>query len=362
MAIDPRISKQADILINQSLKVKKGERVLIESDILAKPLVLELYKKLIQKGAAEVRINFGSERFSDSFREIFFKYSSPTQRKTFPKISMYEIKNVDCWFGIWAPENLKTLSSVNSKFILERAKVVKPISNWRVEKTRWCLSIFPTQSLAQEANMSLVNYENFVFSSINNVNWNLLKVGQQKIKRLLDKTKIVKVVNKDTNLVFDIEGRKAKSCFGEANMPDGEVFTSVKENSVNGFITFSYPCIFMGREFENVRLEFKNGKVIKANSSENEKDLNRVLDTDSGVRYIGEFGIGNNYQIKEFTKEILFDEKIGGTIHLALGQGYKETLSKNKSSIHWDMICDLRSGGALSFDDKLVQLGGKWKI
>ncbi len=358
MTVDPRISKQADILVNYSLKVKKGEKILIQSDFFSKPLVLELYKKLIKKGASEVRVNFGSV----DFQEIFFKYSSSSQRKSFSKISMYEIKNVDCWIGILSPENTRALSSIDPKLISERVLVTKKVSDWRVEKTRWVISIFPTHSLAQEANMSLNEYEDFVFSSINDVVWGLLKEKQTKIKKLLDKTKLVKIVNRDTNLTFSIEGRKAESCSGEFNMPDGEVFTSVVENSVNGFITFSYPAIYLGREFENVRLEFKNGKVIKATSSKNEKDLNKILDTDRGARFVGEFGIGTNYKIKKFTKEILFDEKIGGTIHLALGKGFKETLSKNNSSIHWDMICDLRSGGALSFDDKLVQLGGKWKI
>lgn len=362
MTADPRISKQADILVNYSLKVKRGERVLIESDVLSKPLVLELYKKLIQKGASEVRVNFGSEKLSDDFQEVFYKYSSSSQRKTLPKISMYEAKNIDCWIGIWSPSNTKSLSSIDPKLISERKLVTRKISDWVVEKTRWVVSIYPTQSLAQDGEMSLNEYEDFVFSSINDVDWSQLKEKQAKLKKLLDKTKLVKIVNKDTNLTFNIEGRKAESCYGQFNMPDGEVFTSVKENSINGFITFSFPAIYLGREFENVRLEFKNGKVIRATSSKNEIDLNKILDTDRGARFIGEFGIGTNTKIKKFTKEILFDEKIGGTIHLALGKGFKETLSKNVSSIHWDMICDLRTGGALSFDDKLVQLGGKWKI
>ncbi|MFH1889551.1 MAG: aminopeptidase [Nanoarchaeota archaeon] len=360
--MDPRISKQADILINHSLKVKKGERVLIESDILSKPLVLELYKRMLQKGASEVRINFGSERFSEEFQEIFLKYSTSLQRRNFPKTSFYEIKNVDCWIGIIAPSNTKALSSIDPKVISERMIITKPIRQWRVDKTRWVITLFPTNSLAQEAGMSLSDYEDFVFSSINDVSWNSLKEKQAKLKKLMDKTKLVKIVSKDTNLSFSIEGRKAESCFGSFNMPDGEVFTSVVENSVNGFITFSFPAIYLGREFENVRLEFKNGKVVKATSSKNEKDLNKILDSDRGARFIGKFGIGTNSKIQRFTKDILFDEKIGGTIHLALGRGYKETLSKNVSSIHWDMICDLRTGGALSFDDKIVQLKGKWKI
>jgi aminopeptidase len=145
-------------------------------------------------------------------------------------------------------------------------------------------------------------------------------------------------------------------------MPDGEVFTSVVENKADGFITYTYPALYMGREFHKVRLEFKKGKVVRATADKNEPDLNKILDMDKGSRFLGELGIGNNFRIAKFTKDILFDEKIGGSIHLALGKGYKETDSKNESGLHWDMIKDLRLGGELWFDDKVVQKNGKWLI
>lgn len=358
MGTDPRITKQAEVIVNHSVKAKKKDRIIIVSEFAGKPLVKEIYRLLIQKGVSWVNYNFTDE----DFKVIYYKYSSKGQRGIFPKVDYYNIKNCDCLIRIFAPSNVKALSGIDPLKISERMKTLKSINDWTVNKTRWVISLFPTNSLAQEAGMSLSDYEDFVFSSVNDVSWEALKEKQAKIKKLLDKTKLVKIVNKDTNLTFSIEGRKAESCYGEFNMPDGEVFTSVKENSVNGFITFSFPAIYLGREFENVRLEFKNGKVVKATSSKNEKDLNKILDTDRGARFIGEFGIGTNTKIQKFTKDILFDEKIGGTIHLALGRGFKETLSKNVSTIHWDMICDLRTGGALSFDDKLVQLGGKWKV
>ena len=358
MATDPRITKQAETIVEHSVKAKKSDNVTIVSEYEGKPLVKEIYRLLVQKGISSIKWDLVDEDLDI----IYYKYSSKGQRQVFPKVSYYSIKNCDCFIRIFAPSNLKAMSQIDPTKISERIKTLKLINDWRVNKTKWVISVFPTNSLAQEAGMSLSDYEDFVFSSINDVYWDSLKEKQAKIKKLLDKTKLVKIVNKDTNLTFNIEGRKAESCLGQFNMPDGEVFTSVKENSVNGFITFSFPAIYLGREFEKVRLEFKNGKVVKATSSKNEIDLNKILDTDRGARYIGEFGIGTNIKIQKFTKEILFDEKIGGTIHLALGKGYKETLSKNISSIHWDMICDLRTGGALSFDDKLVQLGGKWKI
>jgi len=201
-----------------------------------------------------------------------------------------------------------------------------------------------------------------VFDSINKVDWKKKYKEQEKIRRLLDMTDKVRIVGEKTDLTFSIKGRKAENASGTYNMPDGEVFTSVVEKSANGFITFTFPALYMDREFDQVRLEFKNGKVVKATAQKGERDLNTILDTDEGSRYIGEFGIGNNYKIKKFTKSILFDEKIGGTIHLALGNGYKETLSKNKSAIHWDMIKDLRNGGEVWLNDKLVQRNGKWMI
>ena len=355
MGIDPRITKQAEIIVNHSIKAKKGERVTIVSEYAGRPLVKEIYRLLVQKGVSGLNWKL----IDEDLDVIYYKYSTKIQRQVFPKVNYYDIKNTDCFIRIYAPSNVKSMSEVDPTKISERLKTLKPISDWRVNKTRWVITLFPTNSLAQEADMTLSDYEDFVFSSINDVSWDSLKEKQAKLKKLMDKTKLVKIVSKDTDLSFSIEGRKAESCYGEFNMPDGEVFTSVVENSVNGFVTFSFPAIYLGREFENVRLEFKSGKVVKATSSKNKKDLNKILNSDRGARFIGEFGIGTNNKIQRFTKDILFDEKIGGTIHLALGRGYKETLSRNVSSIHWDMICDLRTGGALSFDDKIVQLKGK---
>jgi aminopeptidase len=210
--------------------------------------------------------------------------------------------------------------------------------------------------------MSLSDYEDFMFKVINDVDWKKLFKQQEKLRKLIDKTKKVQIKGPGTDLVLSIAGRKAVNSAGKNNMPSGEVFTSVVENSANGFISYSYPALYFGREFHDVYLEFKNGKVVKAKASKGEKDLNKILDMDRGARFIGELGIGNNDKIKKFTKDILFDEKIGGTVHIALGKGYKETLTRNKSTLHWDMIKDLRQGGELWFDDKLVQKNGKWLI
>jgi len=194
------------------------------------------------------------------------------------------------------------------------------------------------------------------------VDWAAKKKEQLKLVEIVNATKRVRIVGPDTDLSMSIEGRAAEQSSGEFNMPDGEVFTSVVEDSTEGHIYYSFPAVHYGMVVNDVRLEFKAGKVVKATSSNMEKELNKILDTDEGSRILGELGIGNNFAIQQFTSNILFDEKIGGTVHLALGKGYSETLSKNESAIHWDMVKDLRRDGELYFDDKLVQKDGIWLI
>lgn len=356
--IDPRVEKQAGILVDYSIKFEKGDNVVVSADFAAKPLVSEIYKLLIKKGAGEVKLHFDSSDLA----EIYYKNASKVQLMYYPKIDDYEIKNVDCYIRIASSTNTRGLAGVDTEKISLRQKITKPISDYRVEHTRWVITRFPTDAQAQEAEMSLSDYEEFVFNAINKVDWKKKYREQEKLKKLLDETHKVRIVGPETNLHLSIKGRKAENAAGEFNMPDGEVFTSVVEDSTDGYITYTYPALYLGREFHNVRLEFKNGKVVSATAAKNEADLKKILDIDSGARYIGELGIGNNYQIKKFTKDILFDEKIGGSIHIALGKGYKETLSKNESALHWDMIKDLRFEGELWFDNKLVQKNGKWII
>lgn len=355
---DPRIQKQADILVNYSLKVQKGENVVIIAEYEARPLVLEIYKLLIKNGAHEVKIQYTDYEFT----EVFYKTASEEQLIHFPKISEFEIKHTDCYISISSSNNTRGLSSIDPVKIAKRGKVLRPLHDYRVDNTRWMVTKFPTHALAQEAGMSLAEYEEFVFNAINGPDWKKIQKEQEKLRTHVNKTNSVRIVGEETDLTLSIKGRNAINAAGEYNMPDGEVFTSVVEDSTEGYITFTYPAIYQGKEFTNVRLEFKGGQAVKATSNKGEKDLNKILDTDAGSRIIGELGIGNNFSITKFTKDILFDEKIGGSIHLALGRGYKETLSKNESAIHWDMIKDLMMGGEVYFDGKLVQKNGKWKI
>jgi aminopeptidase len=367
--VDPRVIKQAEILVDYSLKVKKGENVVVIGDVASMPLIKEIYRLLIKKGANEVRLDLRDYELE----EIYYENATSTQLKHYPKIANYEMHNVDCYIRIGSSTNTRGLTGADATKVSLHQKTVRPITDYRVENTRWVVTRFPTNAQAQEADMSLTDYSDFVFKAINEVDWKKIFKQQEKLKKLVDKTNEVHIVGPGTDLKLGKKGRNSENAGGKYNMPDGEVFTSVIENQANGFIAYTYPAVYMGREFHNVKLEFKDGKVVKATADKGEKDLNKILDMDKGSRTLGELGIGNNFQITRFTKDILFDEKIGGSIHLALGKGYKETGSKNESGLHWDMIKDLRKasrsgkasgpeGGELWFDDKLVQKDGKWLV
>ena len=365
--IDPRVAKQAKILVNYSAKTKKGDRALIVADWLAKPLALEVYRELIKAGASEVRVHFEVDeqvisRSYNEFAEAFFKYATPAQIKNYPKLADQELKGLDVWIRLYAQANTRGFSAVDTDKISQRSKVIRPLLDYRVLKTKWVITKFPTEAQAQEADMSLSDYEDFVFSAINDVDWAKKRKEQERLIVKVNATSEVHIIGPETDLKMSIKGRYAANGDGRFNMPDGEVFTSVVENSTTGFITYTYPALYLGKEFHKVQLEFQKGKVIKATADKGQEDLNKIIDVDQGGRIIGELGLGNNFAIKQFTKDILFDEKIGGSVHLALGKGYEETKSKNTSALHWDMIKDLRRGGELWFDDKLVQKNGKWLI
>ncbi len=354
---DPRITKLASILVHHSIEVKKGDVVLISSSTeLAKPLVLEVYKEVVKAGGHPLT-SIGFEETTN----IFYKYASKEQIQNFPKIRMFEARNIDCVVTIRAAANKKALSNIDPLLISARSKVLRPISEEIVNNKRWILCNYPTNGLAQEADMSLDEYEDFVYSATN-IDWNRVKKEELKLKKVLDKAKEVRIVGEETNLTISIKGRKAIPCYGERNMPDGEVFLSPVEDSADGHIYYEMPAIYQGREVTGIRLKFRGGKVVDASADKNEKFLITMLDTDKGARYLGELGIGVNYGIQKFTKDILFDEKIGGTVHLAVGRSYEDAGGKNISAIHWDMIKDLRKNGAIYLDGKAIQKNGQFLI
>ena len=351
---DPRISKLADILVNYSVAVKKGDHVLLSLTDEGMPLLKEVYELCLKKGAI-TRVHIHDSELDS----VYFGNASKTNLEYFHKVDMQEAKWADCSIRISGSRNTKNLSSIDSSKISTRMKTLNPIRNHIVDKVRWVICNYPSNALAQDAEMSLDEYTDFVFNATN-IDWKKISKKQTKIKRILDAGSIVHIKGDNTDLTFSIKGRQGIKCDGYRNMPDGEVFVAPDEFSAEGYITYDFPAIYRGKEVEGIRLEFKKGLCVKATAKKNEKYLNTLLNTDKGARRLGEFGIGMNYGIQNFSKSILFDEKIGGTIHLATGMAYNEGGGKNKSAIHWDMIKDLRKNGEITIDGKLFSKNGKF--
>lgn len=352
--MDQRIKKMAKLLVSYSCGVKEGDCVQICASPVSADLVLVLEEEIIKKGAYPLtHISLPGSDF------IYFKYAKRKQLTNFPELTMHEIKNTQARIIIVDDINTKELASIDPKKQALRARITRPISDYIMNKIRWSVTLFPTYGLAQEAGMSLREFEDFVFSAFFAdkrdpiKEWQKVSERQQELVNILDAGDKVQIVGEETDLTMSIRGRKAINCDGHYNMPDGEVFTGPIEDSVNGKIFYqAFPSIIQGKEVSGIRLEFKDGKVIKASAERNNAFLQTALNTDKGARFVGELGIGTNFGITRFIKEILFDEKIGGTVHIALGSGYPETGSVNKSAIHWDMIADLRQAGAIYIDGK----------
>ncbi len=355
--VDVRIEKIAKILVEYSTEVKKGDRVLIRTTPLARDLALEVYKQCLLKGAYPwIRCELPGQSY------IFFKYANEDQLKWFPEHEYEEIKRTDVYIYISGEHNTRELSNIDPAKISTRMKTLKPILDYRVENTRWVIFDYPTEALAQEAEMSVEEFRDFVFNACL-LDWKELSEKMRVIKERMKKVDKIRIVGEKTDLEFSIKGREIVIADGKHNMPDGEIFTSVVEDSVNGYIFFDMPAVKMGQIVENIYLRFKDGVIVEYDAERNKKFLERMINTDDGSKRIGEFGIGLNYNITRPVRNILFDEKIGGTIHLAIGKGYKETGSKNDSAIHWDLIKDMRkSGSKIYFDDELVFENGKWLL
>ena len=364
--IDKRLEKFAYILLNHSLKIKKNDLFLIAGASISSPLIKEVYKQALKLGA------YPYTRVSvDGIFETYFKNASEKQLKYVSPISKFEIENIDAQLSIISPSNTRSMTNVDPKKQAIASAAHQPIQEIFLKRAtkkelRWCVTQYPTNAAAQDASMSLDEYEDFIFKAAHvekkdpTAHWKKVNKEQEKIRKMLQSKKKLHIVAKDTGLTVKIAGRKWINCYGKENFPDGEVFTGPVETSVEGHISYSFPASHGGRLVEDIQLWFKKGKVVKAKASQGEKFLNSMLDMDKGSRYIGEFAFGTNYGIKNYTKNTLFDEKIGGTIHIAVGMGYPETGSKNKSGLHWDMMCDLRKQGEVYADGELIYKKGKF--
>jgi aminopeptidase len=353
---DPRVKELAGVLVNYSTRVKKGDVVLISaSGFGAAPLVQELYSLCMERGAAYVEYEFTVPEIN----RHFYNSATKSQLSFFPEHKLDFMKKVTVYIAISAGENSMVMAQANQANMIAWSKVLRPIIDQRVKHTRWVITRYLTHGAAQEARMSLQEYENYLFSACC-IDWKAESKKQEKLKRLMDKADRVRIIASDTDLSFSIRGMPGIKCDGRYNIPDGEVFTAPVRDSVEGYITYNCPTLYQGKEFNSIRLEFSKGKIVKASAPGMDQFLNKILDTDEGARYIGEFAIGVNPGITKPMRNILFDEKIFGSIHFTPGQCYDECDNGNRSAVHWDMVKILKDDGEIRFDDQPIQKDGRF--
>ncbi|HWQ15616.1 MAG TPA: aminopeptidase [Roseiflexaceae bacterium] len=365
---DPRVQKLARVLVRYSLALKEGQLFRIAAPAAAAPLVIELVREALLAGAHPLpRITL------EGVDEVLYRYGSDAQVRFVPQVLRQEVEDMDATVSILASENTRALSGADPQKVAARRQALREIQQRIMERAaedrlNWCVTLYPTNAAAQDADMSLADYEEFVYTACKLheedpvAAWVATRDAQQRIADFLGAAREIRLVAQDTDLTYRVGGRRWINCYGDKNFPDGEVFTGPEEASAEGHIRYTFPAIYMGREVSDVRLWFAGGRVVKATAAKGEELLHSLLDMDEGARRLGEVAFGTNYNIQRFSRNILFDEKIGGTVHLALGAGYPETGSTNRSALHWDMICDMRQGGEAYADGKLFYKDGKFLI
>jgi len=365
---DVFIEKLAKVVTNYSLDVQSGNEVVILGETVAEPLMLEMYKEMIIKGAHPTLVPiFGHSK------EIFFKYARDEQISHSSYIQKHIFENTDRIANILSNINTKQLSNVDPDKLAMEQKSKTEIYKIMMEREKkgelkWNITAYPTDAMAQEASMSLTDYKDFVYKAClldkedPISEWKKKSRDQQKYCDYLMKHEDFRFVGKDTDLRLSCKDRKWINCDGTNNFPDGEVFTGPIEDSVNGKIRFTYPLIYLGNEIEDVTLVFKDGEVVDYSAKKGENLLGKIISLDEGSNKVGEIAIGTNYGIQRFTKNMLFDEKIGGTMHLAIGRSIPESGGTNISSIHLDILKDMKDGGVVYADDEPFYRDGGFLI
>lgn len=353
---DPRYDRLAEVLVSHSTKLQKDENVLIEAFDVPEAMSIALVRAASKAGAnAMVNIR------STAITRALLQNTNEKSMKQKADCALHQMKAMQAYIGVRGGHNSAELSDVPpDKMKLYTKHFLRPVHfEQRVKKTRWCILRFPSGAMAQEAQMSTEAFEDFFFE-VCTLDYAKMQRAIKPLQQLMEKTDEVHILGPGTDLKFSIKDIGVIPCFGTHNIPDGECFTAPIKNSVNGEITFNAPTIEHGVTHENVRLKFKNGKIVEATSSNTDK-LNEVLDTDAGARYIGEFSLAFNPYILQPMKDILFDEKIAGSFHFTPGQAYEEADNGNRSEVHWDMVCIQREefgGGQILFDGKLIRDNG----
>jgi aminopeptidase len=364
---DPRVERLADLLTGYSLSLGEGQVVRIDGEESALPLVTALYRSALRCGAlpyVQVR--------PAGLDEIFLAEGSEEQLGYIPESERLQSEQLDAWVSLWSSSNTRALTRADPQRRRLQLSAQYGLVQRRWERIAtgelaWCGTLFPTEAHAQDAEMSLAEYEDFVFGACHVgadedpvAHWESVSAELRARALELDHVREVRIVGPDTDLRVVVEGRPWLPSDGRHNMPDGEVFTSPVETGTEGDIYFAFPSVFQGREVENVRLRFRDGRVVHAEATSGEDYLRALIETDEGSAVLGEVAFGLNYEIDRFTRDILFDEKIGGTMHVALGGGFDEAKTENKSDMHWDLICDLREEGEVYADGDLIWKAGSF--
>ncbi len=361
---DPRVERLAAVLVDYSVGAKEGQQITIEAPAVAAPLVREVYRRILAAGAhplPRIGIEGTLENLMLDGSDAQLDWVNPARRD--------DIEEVDGRVVIMALSNTRSLTNVDASRQARLHKALEPQRNRYLERAAagelsWVLTLFPTHAAAQDAEMSLTEFEDFVYragfldTDDPVAAWKAFGERIDRVGSLLDGVSELRIVAEDTDLRIGVEGRRWIRSSGLENFPDGEIFTGPVETSVEGTIRFTYPAVFQGREVDDVRLRFERGEVVEATATRGQDLLREMIAVDEGARRVGEFAFGLNEAVTSFTREILFDEKIGGTIHLALGTAYPETGSANRSALHWDLICDLRHGGEVYADGELCYRDG----
>lgn len=368
---DSRVQKFAKVLVEHSARIVPGDRVLIEATTAAEPLVRELFIQIMEKGGHPHPMVALPGMMPFSQDEFYLTYANESQLDFVPTFYKLAYDQFESRIRIHSSTNTRGTTNIDPAKAQRRSKATSSITEAQMRrgaegKFKWVTTLYPTDAYAQDAGMSLKEYKDFVFNAVHAheddpiAYWKSTEAGQQKAIDFLKGKNLVILRGPNVDLSLSIKGRTFMNSTGVYNMPDGEIYTGPVEDSLNGWVKYTYPAIYGGVAVEGAELTFNRGRVERAQAEKNEAYLIKMLESDEGARHVGEFAIGTNFDINKFTGNILFDEKIGGTFHMALGAGYPETGSKNKSSIHWDMICDLRTDSEITVDGELFYKNGQF--
>ena len=365
---DPRIEAWARTLVTYSTRVQPGDVVSIEGDVSARPLLAALYRETLRAGGLPTVI----PRLGELSAELL-NHGSDEQLEWLSPVDCWSRGEADVFIRVLAEENTKALSRVDPDRHIARKRSQGKLLQTMMERQaagecRWTLTLYPTDAYAQDAELSTPDFAAFVFDACKlgaddpALAWQEQGAMQQRLVDWITGKHEVHIQGPDTDLRLSVAGRTWINCDGSNNFPDGEIFTGPVEDATEGHVRFSFPVVVDGREIHDVRLRFERGHVVDASAGRGEAFLTETLDADPGARRLGELAFGTNFGITRFTKNILFDEKIGGTVHMALGAGYPETESTNESAIHWDLICDMREGGSVQVDGEPFLVDGRYVV